>query len=362
MPTITPNPPPTSRPTRTFRRRRSLRRICYLTLAPAEPNNEAEHRQIIWLSRAADGFLITLIILNVLAVILESEPDIEMRFAFWFSWFELLSVLIFSIEYLARIWSMVERSEESMRRPWQARLRYVFRPLALADLLAILPFYLGGLMNADLRMLRALRLLRVLKLSRYSTSISLLLDALRTEARAISAAVFVLSLLLLIAASFAYLAEQRVQPDKFGTIPDALWWAVITMTTVGFGDVVPVTPFGKLIGGVIAIIGIGMVALPAGLLAAAFSEELHQRERQFEAEVEHKLMDGKISKQDRILLEEVRKRLNLRSSDAQAIMHDVLREARKTPPACPHCGEPLIEKRPPPRLRRRHHGKGLLGS
>ncbi len=359
MPTATPTTPPTGR---TTRRRRSLRRICYLTLAPAEPNNEAEHRQVIWLSRAVDGFLITLIILNVLAVILESVPDVETRFGSWFSWFEIISVLIFSAEYLARIWSTVERDEETMHHPWRTRFGYVLGPLALADLLAILPFYLGGLVNADLRMLRALRLLRVLKLSRYSTSISLLLDALRAEARSISAAVFVLSLLLLVAASFTYLAENRVQPDKFGTIPDALWWAVITMTTVGFGDVVPITPLGKLIGGVIAIIGIGMVALPAGLLAAAFSEELHERERQFEAEVEHKLMDGKISKQDYIHLEEVRKRLNLRSSDAQAIMHDVLREARQTPPTCPHCGEPLIEKRQPPRRRRRHRGKGLLGS
>jgi voltage-gated potassium channel len=190
----------------------------------------------------------------------------------------------------------------------------------------------------------------------------LLLDALRTEARAILAAVFVLSLLLLIAASFAYLAEHRAQPDAFGTIPDALWWAVITMTTVGFGDVVPITPFGKMIGGIIATIGIGMVALPAGLLAAAFSEQLHERERMFEVAVEEKLVDGKISKKDRIALEDVRRDLGLRTGEAMGIMHDVLRDARVSPPSCPHCGKPLIAERPPPRTRRRHHGKGLLGS
>ena len=116
----------------------------------------------------------------------------------------------------------------------------------------------------------------------------------------------------------------QAQPEAFGTIPDALWWAVITMTTVGFGDVVPITPFGKVIGGIIAVIGIGMVALPAGLLAAAFSEQLHERERLFEAEVESALVDGKISKQDRILLEDARRRLGLRTGEAQAIMHDVL--------------------------------------
>jgi voltage-gated potassium channel len=344
--------------------RRTLRRVTYLTLAPAEPNNEAEHQKIIWLSRAVDSFLITLIVLNVIAVILESVPSIETRFAGWFLWFERLSVAIFTVEYLARIWSSIERSEEAKSQPLLARLRYMLRPLSLADLIAILPFYLGALLDVDLRMLRALRLLRVLKLSRYSTSIALLLDALEKEARPISAAIFVLSLLLLIAASLAYAAEHAVQPEAFGTIPDALWWAVITMTTVGFGDVVPITPAGRVIGGVIAIIGIGMVALPAGLLAAAFSEQIHLRDQRFEAEVEHRLVDGKLSKQDKAELERLRKRLGLRSSDARMIMLTVLREARSDPPTCPHCGEPLMTDAaaPDPRPRRRHFGKGVLRS
>ncbi|MDH3660995.1 MAG: potassium channel family protein, partial [Alphaproteobacteria bacterium] len=345
-------------------KRRTPRRVCYLTLAPSEPNNEAEHRGVIKASRFIDGFLIALIVLNVAAVILESVPSVESRFSSVFLWFEVCSVAVFTIEYIVRIWSSVEASEETKARPWRARIRYALQPLSLADLLAILPFYLGALINADLRMLRALRLLRVLKLSRYSTSIALLLDALRDEARAIAAAIFILSLLLLIASSFAYVAEHAAQPEVFGTIPDALWWSVVTMTTVGFGDVVPVTPAGKLLGGVIAIIGIGMVALPAGLLAAAFSEQIHQRERSFEIEVEHKLVDGKISKQDRIDLQETRRRLGLRSREAQAIIHDVLREARIEPPSCPHCGKPLMPEttRPRIRARRRHAGKGLLGS
>lgn len=343
---------------------RTPRRVCYLTLAPAEPNNEAEHRRVIWLSRAIDGFLITLIVLNVIAVILESVPSIDARFSLLFLWFERLSVAVFTVEYLVRIWSTVEESDEAKASPWRARLRYVIRPISLADLLAILPFYLGSLVTADLRMLRALRLLRVFKLSRYSTSISLLLEALRDEARAIAAAMFVLSLLLLVAASFAYVAEHAVQPDAFGTIPDALWWAVVTMTTVGFGDVVPITPLGKVLGGVIAVIGIGMVALPAGLLAAAFSEQIHMREHHFEAEVEQRLIDGKISKQDRIDLEDARKRLGLRSGEAQMIMHDVLREARNAQPTCPHCGKSLISTASAPRRRRkrRYRGKGLLGT
>ena len=344
--------------------RRTLRRAVYLTLAPAEPNNEAEHRDIIWLSRSVDGFLITLIVLNVAAVILESVPSIESRFGTWFLWFERVSVSIFTVEYIARIWSSIERNDEAKSRPFLARLRYMARPLSIADLIAIAPFYLGALLDVDLRMLRALRLLRVLKLSRYSTSIGLLLDALEKEARPIAAAVFVLSLLLLIAASLAYAAEHAVQPEAFGTIPDALWWAVITMTTVGFGDVVPITPAGRVIGGVIAVIGIGMVALPAGLLAAAFSEQIHLRDQRFEAEVEHRLEDGRLSKQDKVELEHLRKRLGLRSGDARMIMLTVLREARSEPPTCPHCGEPLMTgvSGPNPRPQRRHFGKGLLRS
>jgi len=343
---------------------RTPRRVCYLTLAPVEPNNEAEHAGVIRASRIIDSFLIVLIVLNVMAVMLESVPSIEARFATAFLWFELVSVAIFTIEYIARIWSAVEASEEAKARPWTARLRYALRPLSLADLIAILPFYLGALIQVDLRMLRALRLLRVLKLSRYSTSIGLLADALEKEARAIAAAVFVLCLLVLIAASLVYAAEHTAQPEAFGTIPDALWWAVITMTTVGFGDIVPITPFGRIVGGVIAVIGIGMVALPAGLLAAAFSEQIHLRDQRYEAEVEHLLVDGKLSKQDRDHLEALRKRIGLRASEARLITLNVLRQARADPPTCPHCGETLILETsgPDPRPQRRHFGKGLLRS
>jgi len=345
-------------------KKRTPRRICYLTLAPAEPNNEAEHQGVIKASRIIDAGLITLIVLNVLAVILESVPSIEARFAAFFLWFERFSVAVFTIEYLVRIWSAVEADDDGLKRPWRARLRYALQPLSLADLIAILPFYLGALINVDLRMLRALRLLRVLKLSRYSTSISLLMDALEKEARAIAAAVFVLSLLVLMAASLVYVAEHTAQPEAFGTIPDALWWAVITMTTVGFGDIVPITPLGRVIGGVIAVIGIGMVALPAGLLAAAFSEQIHLRDQRFEAEVEHRLVDGKLSKQDNAELEMLRKRLGLRTSEARLIKLTVLREARSEPPSCPHCGEPLMSDISGPELRprRRPFGKGLLRS
>ncbi len=159
---------------------------------------------------------------------------------------------------------------------------------------------------------------------------------------------FVLFLLLMVAASLAYLAEHRAQPVAFGTIPAALWWAVVTMTTVGYGDVVPITPLGKLLGGAIAIIGIGMVALPAGLLASGFSEQLHERERLFEAEVERRLADGVLDEAERQQLIELRKRLGLRARDASAIVHLVSRQQHAHPPHCPHCGLPLTPAAGPP--------------
>ena len=145
------------------------------------------------------------------------------------------------------------------------RLRYMITPMAVINLFAILPFYLAFFVDADLRILHVLRLLRIFKLTRYASSISLLSQVLKEESRSIGVALFLLLLLRVIAASFTFLAEQGAQPEAFGSIPGAIWWAVITMTTVGYGDVVPVTALGKVFGAVLGVIGVGMVALPGRL-------------------------------------------------------------------------------------------------
>lgn len=229
-------------------------------------------------TRLVNWCLIVLISLNVVAVILESVPSLGESYRGAFLVFEAFSIAIFSVEYGLRLWSAVEWSDGRFQDPILGRLRYALTPLAIIDLLAILPFYLSVLIGADLLFLRALRLLRIFKLTRYSNSWRMLQRVSIAEARPIGAALFVLGILVVVAACLTYLVEHEAQPEAFGSIPQAIWWAIITMTTVGYGDVVPVTFWGKVLAACIGIMGIGMVALPAGFLASGFTTEVHRRQ------------------------------------------------------------------------------------
>jgi voltage-gated potassium channel len=295
-------------------------------------------------ARLLNGLLIGLILANVAAIVLASVTSIGARYHAWFSALEWLSILVFTFEYLARVWAAVERDDGRYRAPVRGRIRYMLSPLALIDLLAILPFYLTFLVPLDLRFMRIFRLFLIFKLTRYHASMNLLARVMRNEARPIAAALFVLATLLMVAASFAFIAEHEAQPHVFASIPDAMWWAIVTMTTVGYGDMVPITPFGKLIGGVIAVIGLGMVALPAGLLAAGFSEQLHQRKRAFEDEVHRMLSDGVLSAEESDRLESVRDRLGLTDQQAAEVMGLIGR--RQGTVRCPHCGHDLTPGNP----------------
>ena len=294
------------------------------------------------IGRVVDAILITLIALNVLAVIFETLPDLSQIWIDIFYWFEIFSVIIFTLEYIFRVWSAVDDDEIDYSRPIIGRLRYMLTPMALIDLFVILPFYLGFFVSFDLRFLRVLRLLRVFKLTRYSSSMSLLLNVLREEGRPIGAAMFVLMLMIVLTAILTYLAEHQAQPISFGSIPAAMWWAVITMTTVGYGDVVPVTMWGKLMGAAIGILGIGMVALPAGLLSSGFSNELHRRRKEYTDKVGSALEDGIITAEEEALLQEMQEDLGIRAEDAKDILSTGLKVHGNQVPMCPHCGESLI--------------------
>ncbi|MDF1747893.1 MAG: cyclic nucleotide-gated ion channel [Alphaproteobacteria bacterium] len=228
-----------------------------------------------------DIALVGLIVLNVVAVTLETVPSIAVRHKTLFLWIEYISVSVFTVEYLARFWCSIEDPTSRHLPIWRRRVRFVFSTIALIDLLAILPFFLslaGILPVADGRALRAVRMIRVLKLTRYSRAMQSIAAALKNEQRTMVAALLVVIIALHLAATAIFLAEGTAQPDKFGSIPEAMWWAMATLTTVGYGDIVPVTAIGKLIGGLVMLSGIGLFALWTGLFASSFVDELRRRD------------------------------------------------------------------------------------
>ena len=239
---------------------------------------EGSHPDYLW-AKVFDVFMVVLIIANVFAVIIETEPWINSRFAHIITWFEMVSVGIFTIEYLLRIWVCVEHQPVARHGPFVGRLRFAMGPYLLIDLLAIAPVYLSWLMPAmDLRVLRIFRLLRLLKLARYSPALNALTRVFISERRALGAALIVMMGLLIVCSTLVYHLEREVQPDKFSSIPAAMWWGLATLTTVGYGDVVPVTGLGKLVGGAMMVFGLGMFAIPIGIVASAFSRDIHQRD------------------------------------------------------------------------------------
>jgi voltage-gated potassium channel len=223
-----------------------------------------------------DSFIVTLIFLNVTAVILATVQAYADAYGPWFSAFEVFSVAVFSVEYVLRVWSIT--IDAPYRHPLWGRLRFMVTPMAVIDLVAILPFFLP-FMVTDLRFIRAVRFVRILrlfKMTRYSRSLQHLGRVLARKRQELLITAFAVFLLLVMSSSLMYFIEHNAQPELFSSIPASMWWGVVTLTTVGYGDMYPRTPLGQLLAAVIAFLGIGMFALPAGVLAAGFSEEMHK--------------------------------------------------------------------------------------
>lgn len=249
----------------------TLRRRLYLTLEPTEKGGVIE--------RIFEFFLVAIIVLNIVAITLSTVKSYEVEYAAWFSRLEIFSIVFFTLEYFARIYSIVEKYPQQNR--YKTRLKFMASPIGLVDLFAFLPFYLVFL-PIDLRFLRIFRLMalfRLFKIARYLNALNafkrVILD--RKEQLVLS---FLFIMFVLIFISFImFYAENAAQPEKFSSIPATLWWGVETLTTVGYGDMVPVTPLGKLLGGLFAIAGVGILALPAGILSSGFFEVLYTKNK-----------------------------------------------------------------------------------
>jgi voltage-gated potassium channel len=244
----------------------SLRTRCHRLLEGDQPGDRA--------GAAIRGFLTLLILLNVVAVVLQTVPGLPDGALGIFPAFETFSVVIFSIEYLLRLWSAPERTPH--HPALASRLRWIVSPSALVDLVAVLPSLLPwlGFDLRSVRLLRLLRLARVAKIGRYSLAVHTLHNVLRSKAPDLLSLLGLLLVLLVVSSTIMFHFENEAQPQVFSSIPATMWWGIVTLTTIGYGDMSPVTTAGRAFGGVIAILGIAMFALPAGLLGAAFVDEL----------------------------------------------------------------------------------------
>jgi voltage-gated potassium channel len=239
---------------------------------------------------------------------------------------EISFVAIFTIEFLARLWVAPCRSGPDS--PNKKRYRYLFSFYGLVDLFAILPFFLEVFLpGVNLTFLRVVRVLRILKLSHYNTAIQDLWDAVHDERKAFLSSIYLLAIALLFTSSGMYYAEKAVQPEDFSSIPQAMWWSIITLTTVGYGDVSPVTAFGKVIGAATAVLGVCTVALLTGLVANSFAAQISRRRAIFEAVVRKALEDGKLSSQERELLDKLRDEYHMTREHADAIFQKCVSES-----------------------------------
>ena len=297
-------------------------RIKRIVFEVIQPSADATGRRRI-LSSIFDSTILTLIVFSVLSVFIctFSIPDWLFRILIRI---EFVSIIIFTAEYALRIWTANLVYPELS--PVRARIRYITSPMAIIDLISILPFILPILHTYNLvgvRVFRLVRLLRIFKLNRYSDALAAIGEVFRSKSQQMIASVFFVFMILILASLLIYYAEHDAQPDQFANAFSGLWWAVATLTTVGYGDIYPITPLGRFLGAIIAILGIGMVAVPTSILSAGFMETLEKQTSDHSEPGKEK--DGGSSAQT--------------ESHPHTAPED---DAFEPPQYCPHCGKKLF--------------------
>ena len=293
------------------------------------------------LSRTIDILILALVFGNVLAIVLESVESLRVAYFDLFIAFEEVSIAAFSAEFLCRLWSSAD-SGEAGQNPSRNRLRYILSPMAIVDLLAIAPFYIAPIFGLDLRFLRIFRLLRLVKLTRYSGALSRVFEVYKMQRSALAASFFLMSMAVVVSATLLYVIEHPAQPEAFASIPAAMWWAICTLTTVGYGDVTPITPAGKMVTSVVSIVGIAMVALPTSLFASGFAHIMTRDAQVLEEEALEALSDGLFTDEESNAFDKLAEQLHIEPELAQEIFQAAQRKQTFPDDAdCPHCGKTL---------------------
>ena len=297
---------------------RSFRQKIHALVYPSEFGGNLHH--------IFDTFIVVCVLISVIGIILESVQSIYHVLHLEFILLDTMMVAIFSLEYCTRLYCCVE--QPGFQKALSGRLRHAKSPSLLVDLLAILPFFLEAFLNHlfDLRFLRVFRLMRLLKLSRYTGATATLTKVLAREWPVMSASIFIMMLMVVLTASLGYLFEHEAQPDKFENIPQSIYWAVITLGSVGYGDISPVTPMGRFMTIILALVGIGIFAIPAALLSSAFTDQLRIERENLRNELYEMLEDGRLDEQEIEKVQNEAKRLHLSQQDVDQLIEKVRRE------------------------------------
>jgi len=290
---------------------RTFRQQVYSLLNPTKTSGK--------LQELLDTFIVWWIFISVVSVVLESVSSIHYVLNIHFIVIDAIAVLIFSTEYIFRLYSCVE---DPKYRGLGGRFGYARQPIVIIDLMSIVPFFLESLLHQvfDLRFLRIFRLMRLLKLTRYTTSTGTLLKALKREWPVIGASTFIMILLVILTASLGYLFEHEAQPDKFENIPQSIYWAVVTLASVGYGDISPITPVGRLMTIIMALVGIGIFAVPAAILSTAFNDQLHKDREMMQAELMRFMRDGVLSDEERAQILREAKELHISEEEVNLLI------------------------------------------
>ena len=271
-------------------------------------------------SRWVELAITIVVLVNCSAVILDSVPEIHAVYKDFFHELEFWSVMFFTTEYIARVWSLGAKFAASEGGRWKGRRQYIFSPFGLVDFFATMPYYMHIFFPyLDLRILRVLRLLRILKLSKYNTALQDLFQAVYSERQAFGSAVFLLTIATIVSASLMHFAEGHEQPEFFGTIPHSIYWAIITITS-GYGNVEPVTKAGEAIALITGFLGVCMAAIMTGIVASAFSNQVARKKAAFEAQIREIFSDGVVSEEEKETLKRLQAHYRLSDVQVEAML------------------------------------------